>query len=32
MTNQPTNAKLGASTGAPKMQEQTHGTDTSRSS
>ena len=28
MTNQPTNAKPGASTGAPKMQEQTHGTDT----
>jgi hypothetical protein len=28
MTNQPTNANVGASTGAPKMQEQTQGADT----
>ena len=28
MTNQPTNANVGASTGAPKRQEQTPGVDT----
>jgi hypothetical protein len=28
MTNQPTNANVGASTGAPKMQEQKQGADT----